>query len=173
MILASVLPAGCAEKEPVPLPQRTVLYYDYVGAWAATAGNACEERVDLSNGVFIAIAPGPSGERGRFFAEYFFMLDPQDRAEASVAQMAVDGSLTLVIDSHGTVDGRTADVSYRLALAPKDYSHILVKRFVMTVRDATGADAVSTVDLLQDPAATETIPVLAAAGAEGLCLRRM
>lgn len=173
LFLASLLPVGCAEKELVPLPQRTVLYYDYVGAWAATAGNECEERVDLSDGVFIAIAPDPSGERGRFYAEYFFVLDPQERAQASVGQMAADGSLTLSIDSHGTVDGRQAAISYTLGFEPKNFSHILLTRFDRTVRDATGTDEVSTIDLLQDPTATQTVPVLAAASAEGLCLRRM
>lgn len=155
------------------MPQRTVLYYDYVGAWAATAGNECEQRVDLSDGVFIAIAPAPSGERGRFYAEYFFALDPQQKAQAIVGQLSLDGSLTLSVDTRGTVDGREADIGYILKFAPKDFSHVLLTSFERTVRDTTGADEASTTDLLQDPATRGRIPVLAVAGAEGLCLRRM
>lgn len=175
LLLAAILPAGCAEKKLAPLPQRTVLFYDYVGAWAATAGNECEESVDLSDGVFIAIGPDPAGGRGRFYAEYFFMLDPADRAEAAVARIAADGRLDLTIEADGTVDGRPAQVTYKLTLQPKDFSHILVTGFGMTVIDASGIDSSGTrsLDLLQNPELAKRIPVLATAGSGGLCLRRM
>lgn len=174
--LAALLLAGCAatEAELPPLPQRTVLYYDYVGAWAVTAGNACEERVDLSRGVFLAVAPDPSGRRGRFYAEYFFMLDPEDKAEAEIGEIAADGSLVLGVEAEGMVDGRRAVVAYRLRLEPRDASHVLVRRFDMATRDPSGQENdLPWVDLLRDPALASDVPVLAVAGPEGLCLRRL
>lgn len=175
IVLAAVLPLGCAEKPLAPLPQRTVLYYDYSGAWAATAGNECEEHVDLSEGVFMAIGPDPTGGRGRFYIEYLFLLTREDRAEATVGQIGADGALVLTIDAEGLVDRRAAWTTYDLRLVAKDHAHILVTAFSMTVRDGPNQDGVRSrsVDLLRTPDIAASVPVLSTAGVNGLCLRRL
>lgn len=177
VVPAVLLLAGCAGPQlspPPQLPQRTVLYYDYVGAWAATEGNECAERVDLSNGVFLAIGPDPAGERGTFRAEYFFMLEPEDQVAPTLGRLTPDGGLALDIKTRGAIDGRQADITYRLTLEPMDVSHVLVKRLEMDVAflSESGTEARS-IDLLGDAAVAERVPDLAIGGRDGICLRRM
>lgn len=174
MWFALLFAAGCAGEELAPLPQRTVVFYDYTGAWAATAGNECEDRVDLSDGVFLVVGRAPAGTPDGFYAEYFFMLDPNQPADAPVGRIAADGGLALTIETRGTVGGRRADITYRLRLEPIEFSHVLVTSLTRTVRISSEPDAAArSLDLIREREPSADVPALAAAGGEGLCLRRL
>jgi hypothetical protein len=165
-----------AAPEPPPaatgaLPARIVLHYDFAGDWAATAGDFCEERLDLSQGVFLTIAGAPDGGTSTFHVARFFMLEEASRAEALVGVADESGVLPLSVETEGVIDGRAAAISYDLRLEPEDPHRIRLTAFMMTVQDRTG-QAVRA-DLLAEAAADRTIPVLSAAGRRGLCLKRL
>jgi len=154
-----------------PLPARIVLHYDFAGDWAATAGDACEERLDLSEGVFLSIAAAPDGGPAAFHVARFFMLEAGSRAQALVGIADDAGVLPLTVETEGVVDGRAAEITYDLTLEPEDPRRIRLSGFVMTARDRTGETVRA--DLLAEAAADPTIPALSAAGRGGLCLKRL
>lgn len=172
-LLAAVLgAAACAAPQPpgtgAPLPERIVLQYDFAGDWAATAGDACEKRVDISDATFLGIARTADGA---YHIARFFMLEQGQQAEAAVGVPDADGVLTLTLETRGVVDGRTADITYDLVLKPLDPQRIRLAGFTMTMRDQAGQTV--EVNLLADPTADRKVPVLSIAGKHGLCLERL
>jgi len=153
------------------LPERVVLHYDFAGDWAATAGDYCEERLDLSEGVFLSIAAAPDGDPSAFHVARFFMLEEANRAQALVGTADEAGALPLTVETDGVIDGRAAAVTYDLTLEPEDPHRIRLTAFVMTVQDRAGETVRA--DLLATAAADRTIPVLSVAGRRGLCLKRL
>ena len=165
--------AGSKPPEPAPnagaLPARIVLHYDFAGDWAATAGDYCEERLDLSQGVFLTVAGADGG--GAFHVARFFMLEEASRADALVGVADHAGVLQLTVETDGVVDGRAAEIAYDLRLEPHDPHHVRLTAFMMTVRDRAGETVRA--DLLAEAASDRTIPVLSVAGPGGLCLKRL
>lgn len=153
------------------LPERIVLQYDYTGDWAATAGDHCQERLDLSRAVFLGIDASPDGGASAFHIARFFMLDEARRAQALVGVADGTGVLPLTVETEAVIDGRDASVTYDLMLEPQDPHHIRMTVFRMTARDLAGRTIQA--DLLAETAADPTIPVLSAAGSRGLCLKRL
>lgn len=174
-LAATTLLTACAEAPTTPPSSRIVLFYDYSGAWAATAGDACDRQIGLSDGVFVSIQRDPAGDRNRFYPDGFFMIEPDVQAEALPGVVEADGALELAIESAARVGGQPAVITYRLRLAARDPYHIRVTSFQRTVRavGASGESMTETVELLEDEELRETVPVLATAGAQGLCLRRL
>ncbi len=166
---------ACTPAPPPALPSRVLLFYDFSGAWAATAGDDCRRQIDLSDGVFVSIAPDPAGDRDRFYVDGFFMLEPGASAEALPGQVGGDGALELTVESVSDIAGRPAVVAYRLTLEPKDPHHVVVTSFVRSVRlvDGSGYGRTESLELLADRDLAAGIPVLASAGVDGLCLRRI
>ena len=153
------------------LPERVVLHYDFAGDWAATAGDYCEERLDLSDGVFLSIAGAADFGPSSFHVARFFMLEEAQRAEALMGAVDETGTLPLTVETEGVIDGRAAAITYDLTLEPEDPHRIRLTAFVMTVRDGTGETVRA--DLLAKAATDPTIPVLSVAGSGGLCLKRL
>ena len=174
---AALLLAACGAPEPpaVPrhdLPQRVVLHYDFAGDWAATAGDDCTERLDLSQGVFLTVAGAPDGgSPSAFHVARFFMLEEAGRADALTGKADETGVLPLTVETEGVVDGRAAAITYDLTLEPDGPRRIWLTAFTMTVRDRAG-QAVQA-DILARAAADPTIAVLSEAGQRGLCLKRL
>lgn len=172
-LLALVL-GGCAAMDPIARnggrPERIVLHYDFAGEWAATAGDDCAPRLGLSDGIFVEIASEPDGASGRFHVEKFFMLEPGDRARALVASMDGDGVLPLMVETETVTDGGRIPVTYRLHLRAVDANHVRLTGFQAML---PGRAEDSSVDLLAEAASGVGIPVLAAAGRRGLCLKRL
>lgn len=152
-------------------PQRIVLHYDFAGDWVATAGDYCEERLDLSEGVFLTIAGAPDGGPAAFHIARFFMLEDASPAHALVGMADETGVLPLTVETEGVIDGRAAAITYDLTLQPEGPRRIRLTGFMTTVQDRVGQTVRA--DLLADAAADRTIPVLSAAGSRGLCLKRL
>jgi hypothetical protein len=167
--------AACAGPQPAgdagALPARIVLHYDFAGDWAATAGDLCEDRPDISRAVFVSIAAAPGRESPAFHVARFYMLDNAAPAEALVGAADGTGNLSLAVETESVVDGRDAEVRYDLTFVPEDPRHIRLTSFRMTMRDRAG-DTVRA-ELLARAAADPTIPVLSEAGDSGLCLKRL
>lgn len=177
LILAALTLAACtkpgetvAPPPNAPLPQRVYLHYDFSGDWAATAGDHCDERLDLSQGVFLTIGR-PVETEDNFHVARFFMLEEADKAEALVGIPDEEGTLVLLVETQGVIDGQQMEIVYLLALKPKSAHYIRLTEFTMTVRDRAGESVQA--DLLAHAAADPTIPVLSAAGENGLCLKRL
>jgi hypothetical protein len=172
---ATALFACAAPPQPAmeagALPARIVLHYDFAGDWAATAGDYCEERLDLSEGVFLTIAGAPDGGAEAFHIARFFMLEDANRAQALVGMADETGALPLTVETEGVIDGRAAAITYDLTLKPEGPRRIRLTGFTMTAQD--GAGETVRADLLAKAAADRTIPVLSAAGSRGLCLKRL
>ena len=169
--LAALLSA-CAAAGPPPgaaLPERIVLFYDFAGNWAPTAGDTCEARLGLSDVALLSVVRASEDTPRRLHVDDFFLLEPGRKAQALVGEIADDGSLTLEIESEGEVDGREAAIVWRLRLEPHDTGHVRMTGLTMTAR--AGGEA-ATRDLLAADAAPN-FPELAIAGPGGLCLRRM
>jgi len=167
--------AACAAPQPpadpVALPSRIVLHYDFAGDWAATKGDQCEERLDISDAVFLSIAPAPGDDPSAFHVARFFMLEEGAPAQALVATTDGAGDLSLIVETEEVIDGRDAEVTFNLTLEPEDPRHVRLTAFRMTMRDRAGLTVQA--DLLARAAADPTIPVLSEAGSLGLCLKRM
>ena len=173
---AALLLAACGAPEPPAaplddLPQRIVLHYDFSGDWAATAGDGCAERLDLSQGVFLTVATTRDRTPPAFHVARFFMIEEAGKAEALAGKADETGVLPLTVETQGVVDGRAAAITYDLTLEPDGPQRIWLTAFTMTVRDRTGQMAQA--DLLARAAADPTIPVLSEAGEKGLCLKRL
>ncbi len=167
---------ACATPQPpatdtAALPRRVVLHYDFAGDWVATAGDYCEARIELSDGVFLTIAGATDGDPSAFHITRFFMLEDANRAHALVGVADEAGVLPLAVETEGVIDGRAAAITYDLTLQPEGPRRIRLTGFVATIRDRAG-QTVRT-DLLAEAAADRTIPVLSAAGSRGLCLKRL
>jgi hypothetical protein len=171
---ALAIAACAAPQEPAldtgALPARVVLHYEFAGDWAATAGDACEERLGLSQGVFLTLASADGGDSA-FHVARFFMLEEASRADALVGVADHAGVLQLTVETDGVIDGRAADIAYDLRLEPHDPHHVRLTGFIMTVRDRAGETVRA--DLLAEAASDRTIPVLSVAGPSGLCLKRL
>ncbi len=152
-------------------PQRVVLHYDFAGDWAATAGDGCAERLDLSDAVFLTIAGAGDGDPSAFHVARFFMLEEARRAEALVGRADPGGVLPLRVETEGVIDGRPAAITYDLTLRSEGPRRIRLTGFLITVRDGAGETVRR--DLLAAAAADPTIPVLSEAGDTGLCLKRL
>lgn len=165
--------AACASSEPPaePLPQRVVLHYDFAGAWMATAGDQCAERLDLSETVFLSIGAAPEGEPDLYHIADLFMLEPGEPAEALVGTADGGGRLALAVETEGMVDGRRAGIIYAMLLQQEGALIIRVRAFTMTVRNPQGG--ATETDLLAEAAADPSIPILGARGSRGLCLKRL
>ncbi|UCH73817.1 MAG: hypothetical protein JSU82_16070 [Rhodospirillales bacterium] len=163
---------GCATTPPAPIdrPERIVLHYDFAGDWAATAGDSCDERLDLSEGVFVGITRADDSGPSAFYVSRFFMLETYARAQALVGRPDANGALPLTVETEGTIDGRNAAITYDLTLEPLDPRRVRLTAFAVAVRDRAG-QAVRR-DLLAE-AEERTIPVLSEAGELGLCLKRL
>jgi hypothetical protein len=158
--LALAACSGSRDKEPVlQLPERILLHYDFSGDWMATAGDQCNERLDLSESVFLSIAASQQGEPDRYHIANFFMLESGEPAEA------------LVGIADGYVDDRRARIIYNLLLEQEGALVIRLRAFTMTIRDAQGR--ATETDLLAEAVADPSIPILGATGNQGLCLKRL
>ena len=172
LFLALAACAGDAGDEPArPLPERVLLHYDFSGDWMATAGDQCSERLDLSESAFLSIGTPPDGEPDRYHIEDFFMLEEGEPAEALVSSPYGDGKLGLAVETTGIVDGHPAAIIYALLLEQEGAQILRLRVFTMTARDAQGR--VTETNLLAEAAADPSVPILGAAGAEGLCLKRL
>lgn len=170
-LAACTRPDASVAPSTAPLPQRVVLHYDFAGDWAATAGDACAERLDLSQGVFLTIAGAADRSPAAFHVARFFMIEEAERAEALVGTADETGRLSLTVETEGVIDGRAAAITYDLRLEPDGPRRVWLTAFAMTVRDRTGEAARA--DLLARAATDPTIPVLSEAGERGLCLKRL
>lgn len=176
MILVALALAGCTKPgetvapPTTPLPDRVVLHYDFSGDWAATAGDQCAERLDLSQGVFLTIDRAEEAA-DNFHIARFFMLEDAERAEALVGVPDQDGTVTLLVETAGIIDGRDAEIVYLLVLKPAGAHYVRLTAFTMTVRDRAGETVQA--DLLARAAVDPSIPVLSEAGEGGLCLKRL
>lgn len=173
-LFAVALLAACAAAPTPPpsgaaLPARIVLFYDFAGTWAPTAGDTCQVRLNLSDAALLSVVHTSEDTPRRLHVDDFFLLEPGRKAQSLVGEIADDGSLTLEIESEGEVDGREAAIVWRLRLEPHDTGHIRMTVLTMTAR--AGGEA-ATRDLLA-PDAAPNFPELAIAGPGGLCLRRM
>lgn len=171
LLLALTACAGSTDDDARPLPERVLLNYDFSGDWMATAGDQCSERLDLSESVFLSIGSSPDGTPDRYHIADFFMLEPEEPAEAQVSSPYEHGKLGLAVETEGMVDGRRARIIYAMLLEQEGALVLRLRAFTMTATDNSGH--VSQVDLLAEAAADPSIPFLGAAGSKGLCLRRL
>ena len=155
-----------------PLPQSVLLYYDFSGDWAATAGNECARRLDLSDAAFISIAAETRQGVERFYIGNFFMLVKGERAEALLGETRPDGTLLLSVETETMLDGRPSAVTYILFLEPETNRNLRLLEFHMTALDLVDGRK-GTLTLLSGGDADPSVPALAAAGSRGLCLVRM
>jgi hypothetical protein len=170
--LALAACSGSRDKEPVlQLPERILLHYDFSGDWMATAGDQCNERLDLSESVFLSIAASQQGEPDRYHIANFFMLESGEPAEALVGIADGYGKLALAVETEGLVDDRRARIIYNLLLEQEGALVIRLRAFTMTIRDAQGR--ATETDLLAEAVADPSIPILGATGNQGLCLKRL
>lgn len=160
-----------AQEARQPLPERVLLHYDFSGDWLAAAGDQCRERLDVSDTVFLSIAPAPDGRRDRYHIADFFLLEPGEPAEAVVGTADADGRLTLAVGTEGTVDGQRANIDYELVLEQENAEIMRLREFTMRVRDSTGRGTET--DLLEAAARDPSIPILGVRGSRGLCLKRL
>lgn len=170
-LLAALALSSCGGGE-TRLPESVLLYYDFSGDWAATAGNECARRLDLSDAAFISIAAETQDGVERFYLGNFFMLVKGERAEALLGESRPDGTLMLSVETETMLDGRASAVTYILLLAPEGNRHVRLYEFHMTALDLADGRK-GTVTLLSGDYADRSIPALAAAGSRGLCLMRM
>lgn len=154
-----------------PLPERVLLHYDFSGDWMATAGDQCNERLDLSETVFLSIEAAPDGAPDRYYIANLFMLEEGEPAEAQVSSTYEHGKLGLAVETEGMVDGHRAKIIYAMLLEQEGALVLRLRAFTMAATDANGN--VSQVDLLAESAADPSIPFLGAAGSKGLCLKRL
>jgi len=170
--LALAACSGSQDKEPVlQLPERILLHYDFSGDWMATAGDQCNERLDLSEAVFLSIAASQQGEPDNYHIADFFLLESGEPAEALVGIADGYGKLALAVETEGLVDDRRAKIIYNLLLEQEGALVIRLRAFTMTIRDAQGR--ATETDLLAEAAADPSIPLLGASGNQGLCLKRL
>ena len=154
-----------------PPPERIQLHYDFSSDWMATAGDQCAERLNLSEAVFLSIGTSSQETAKRYHVADFFLLEPDEPAQAVVGTADGDGRLALAIETEGVADGRRVAIIYAMLLEPEGAFAIRLRAFTMTVRGADGR--ATETDLLAQAAADPTIPILSAAGGEGLCLKRI
>lgn len=151
-------------------PARIVLHYDFAGDWAATKGDRCEERLDLSQEVLLTIANVPERGPGAFHIARFTALEGGERAEALVGVVQENGALPLTVETVGIVDGRMVEMTLDLTLQAETPRHIRLTAYTASIREQSGRTV--SMDLLADAARTGG-SVLSEAGQEGLCLKRL
>lgn len=151
-------------------PARIVLHYDFAGDWAATAGDRCEDRLDLSQEALLSIADVPDRGPSAFHVARFAALEGAEKAEALVGIVQEDGVLPLTVETAGVVDGRLVEMTLDLRLKAETARYIRLTAYTATIREPTGETAY--LDLLADAARTGG-SILSEAGTEGLCLKRL
>ncbi len=171
-VLLAVFALSSCGGEDARLPESVLLYYDFTGDWAATAGDGCARRIDLSDAAFLSIAAETRDGVERFYVSNFFMLVAGERSEALLGEARPDGALFLSLETETMLDGRPSAVTYLLFLEPETNRHLRLVELHMTALDLTDGRK-GTVALLSGDYAERTIPALAAAGPRGLCLVRM
>lgn len=171
ILLAGLALSSCG-KDEAPLPESVLLYYDFSGDWAATAGNECSNRLDLSESAFLSIARETQEGEERFYASNFFMLVAGEWAEALLGEMRPDGTLMLSIETKTMLDGRPSAVTYILLLDPESTRRLRLYEFHMTALDLSDGRR-GTITLLSEGEFDPSVPALSAAGSRGLCLVRM
>ena len=171
VLFAAFVLSSCGGDE-TRLPETVLLYYDFSGDWAVTAGNECARRLDLSDTAFISIAAETQEGVERFYVSNFFMLVAGERSEALLGESRPDGTLILSVETETMLDGRPSAVTYIMFLEPEGNRHLRLLELHMTALDLTDGRK-GTVRLLSGGDSERSIPALAAAGSRGLCLVRM
>ena len=171
ILLAALALTSCAGDDK-QLPESVLLYYDFSGDWAATAGNECSRRLDLSDSAFLSIAAERRDGTERFYLSNFFMLVAGERSEALLGEARPDGALYLSVETETVLDGRPAAVTYTMFLDPETNRNLRLVELHMTALDLEDGRK-GTVRLLSEGDADPSVPALAAAGSRGLCLVRM
>lgn len=174
---ACMAAAACAGPQAADnaqaLPARIVLRYDFAGDWAATAGDACEERPGLSDRAFLTIADVPERGPSAFHIARLASLEESDQVAALVGIADETGVLRLAVETPGLLDGRAVVRTLRLTLQPDSPRYIWLTAYVLDIHD--DSDPVLFADLLANAVASRGAgaSMLSEAGDEGLCLKRL
>jgi len=166
--------SACATSPPagdaLAPPQRIVLHYDFAGDWAATAGDSCEERLDLSQKPLLSIASVRERGPSAFHIAQFAALEGAEAPQAVVGVVQDGGVLPLAVEMASVIDGRPVDMRLDLTLKAETPRYIRLTAYTATIRERTGE--ITTIDLFADAARTGG-SVLSEAGEGGLCLKRL